>query len=78
MANMPTAKACACHPTPPPSLPCRLALMGLGQKYGSAVYQLLIKDYVPETTSAAGDWSEVTFENTLDMSTATIRKRIRG
>ena len=46
-----------------------VALMSLGQKFGRAVYQLLIKDYVPETDRSVGDWSEVTFENALDMST---------
>jgi hypothetical protein len=34
-----------------------LALMRLGQKYGTGIYNLLIKDYVPEAASAAGDWS---------------------
>ncbi len=34
-----------------------LALMRLGQKYGTGVYDLLIKDYVPEAATAAGDWS---------------------
>ncbi len=46
-----------------------VALMHLGQKYGTGVYDLLIKDYVPEAAGAAGDWSAVTFENTLDMAT---------
>ena len=46
-----------------------LALMHLGQKYGAGVYSLLIKDSVPEAAGAAGDWSAVTFENTLDMAT---------
>jgi hypothetical protein len=46
-----------------------LALMRLGQKFGVGVYNLLIKDYVPEAARAAGDWSAVTFENTLDMAT---------
>jgi hypothetical protein len=46
-----------------------VALMRLGQKYGTGVYNLLIKDYVPEAASAAGDWSTVTFGNTIDMST---------
>jgi hypothetical protein len=46
-----------------------VALMHLGQKYGTGVYSLLIKDYVPEAALAAGDWSAVTFQNTLDMST---------
>ena len=46
-----------------------VALMRLGQKFGTGVYDLLIKDYVPEAASAAGDWSAVTFGNTIDMST---------
>ena len=46
-----------------------VALMRLGQKYGTGTYDLLIKDYVPEAASAAGDWSKVTFMNALDMST---------
>jgi CubicO group peptidase (beta-lactamase class C family) len=46
-----------------------IALMRLGQKYGTGVYTLLIKDYVPETALAAGDWSSVTFRNALDMAT---------
>ena len=46
-----------------------VALMRLGQKYGTGVYDLLIKDYVPEVSAAAGDWSAVTFRNALDMST---------
>jgi CubicO group peptidase (beta-lactamase class C family) len=46
-----------------------VALMLLGQKYNPGVYNLLIKDYVPESVSATGDWSAVTFRNALDMST---------
>jgi CubicO group peptidase (beta-lactamase class C family) len=46
-----------------------IALMRLGQKYGTGVYNLLIKDFVPEAGSAAGDWSKVTFRNALDMAT---------
>jgi len=46
-----------------------VAMMRLGQKYGSGVYHLLIKDYVPEAASSAGDWSAVTLQNALDMST---------
>jgi hypothetical protein len=46
-----------------------VALMRLGQKYGVGVYDLLIKDYVPEVVSGAGNWSKVTFGNTLDMTT---------
>ena len=46
-----------------------VALMRLGQKYGTGVYNMLVKDYVPEAASAKGDWSAVTFSNALDMST---------
>jgi CubicO group peptidase (beta-lactamase class C family) len=46
-----------------------VALMRLGQKYGTGVYDLLVKDYLPEAASAAGDWSAVTFRNALDMAT---------
>ena len=46
-----------------------VAMMRLGQKYGNGVANLLIKDYVPEYASSAGDWSSVTFNNTLDMAT---------
>jgi hypothetical protein len=46
-----------------------LALMRLAQKYGSGVADLLIQDYVPETALALGDWTTVTFRNTLNMAT---------
>jgi len=46
-----------------------LALMRLAQIYGPDVTNLLIKDYVPEYSTSAGDWEGVTFNNTLDMST---------
>jgi hypothetical protein len=45
-----------------------LAMMWLGQKYGSAVYGRLVRDYVPEY-AAGGDWSNVTFGHTADMAT---------
>lgn len=51
-----------------------LALMRLGQKYGPEVANLLIKDYVPEAAQSAGDWSKVTFNNTLDMATGNYLK----
>ena len=45
-----------------------VSLMRLGQKYGTGVYNLLIKNYIPEYTN--GDaWTAVTFNNTLDMAT---------
>ncbi|MBI5923431.1 MAG: hypothetical protein HY847_17495 [Betaproteobacteria bacterium] len=46
-----------------------VALMRLGQKYGKSVYELKIKDYVPETSASAGNWDDVTFNNTLDLAT---------
>lgn len=46
-----------------------VALMRLAQKYGTDVVNLLIKDYVPEYAAGAGDWEQVTFNNTLDMAT---------
>lgn len=48
-----------------------IALMRLGQKYGTGVYDLLIKDYVPEYS--VGNWSSVTFNNTIDMATGNYR-----
>ncbi|MEP7133390.1 MAG: hypothetical protein ABI904_00515 [Chloroflexota bacterium] len=50
-----------------------MALMRLGQKYGTGVYNLLIKDYVPEYATAPGTWTTVTFNNTLDMATGNYR-----
>ena len=46
-----------------------LALMRLAQKYEPLVPDQLIKDYVPEANNSPGDWSKVTFDNTLDMAT---------
>ena len=45
-----------------------LAMMRLGQLYGSGVYSQLIRNYVPEYTRG-GDWSTVTFDNGSDMAT---------
>jgi CubicO group peptidase (beta-lactamase class C family) len=50
-----------------------VALMRLAQVYGSEVKDLLIKDYVEETANSPGDWSVVTFDNTLDMATGNYR-----
>ncbi|MBE0682280.1 MAG: hypothetical protein IH589_10230 [Anaerolineales bacterium] len=50
-----------------------VALMRLGQKYGTGVYNLLVKDYVPEYTSSIGTWTNVTFNNTIDMATGNYR-----
>jgi hypothetical protein len=46
-----------------------VALMRLAQKYGPEVANLLIKDYVPEYSASRGDWEQVTFNHTIDMST---------
>jgi CubicO group peptidase (beta-lactamase class C family) len=46
-----------------------VALMRLAQKYGVEVADLLIKDYVPESAASLGNWAQVTFNHTLDMST---------
>ncbi len=43
-------------------------LMRLAQKYNLDVSDLLIKDYVPEYSSSAGDWEDVTFNNMIDMA----------
>jgi hypothetical protein len=45
-----------------------LALMWLGQRYGSSVYGELIRNYVPQYVDG-GDWTSVTFANTADMAT---------
>jgi hypothetical protein len=50
-----------------------VALMRLEQLYGPGVPDLLIKDYVPEAAESPGDWSAVTFDNTLDMATGNFR-----
>ena len=46
-----------------------VAMMRLAQKYDPDLPNLLIKDYVPEAIDSSGDWSAVTFNNVLDMST---------
>jgi hypothetical protein len=46
-----------------------VGLMYLTQKYGSGVGALLIKNYVSQASSAAGNWSAVTIRNALDMAT---------
>ncbi|MEU8802680.1 hypothetical protein [Spirillospora sp. NPDC048819] len=50
-----------------------LALMRLGQTHGAGIYNERIRDYVPETASAYGDWSTVTFDDTIDMATGNYR-----
>lgn len=45
-----------------------VAMMLLGQQYGSTVYGQLIRNYLPQY-SDGGDWANVTFNNTADMAT---------
>lgn len=45
-----------------------VAMMRIGQLYGTGVYSQLIRDNVPEYTQG-GDWSTTTFDNGLDMAT---------
>jgi len=45
-----------------------VAMMWLGQQYGTDVYQQLIRNYVPEYVDG-GDWENVTFSNASDMAT---------
>src|SRR5208337_4290283 len=45
-----------------------VAMMRLGQLYGSRVYSQRIRDFLPES-KLGGDWSKVTFDNALDMAT---------
>jgi hypothetical protein len=45
-----------------------VAMMRLGQLYGPGVYSQLIKDYLPQYVDG-GDWSNVTFDNTIDLAT---------
>ena len=46
-----------------------VALMRLSQAFGTNTQNLLVKDYVSETTNAIGNWDQVTFGHTLDMAT---------
>lgn len=50
-----------------------VALLRLGQKYGTAVYNLLIKNYVPDYSSSVGVWTNVTFNNTAEIATGNYR-----
>jgi len=45
-----------------------IAMMWLGQRYGSSVYGRIIHDFVPQYKDG-GDWTNVTFNNTSDMAT---------
>lgn len=46
-----------------------IALMRLGQKYGSSIYNLKIGNYVSEAAAKSSLWNNVTFNNTIDMAT---------
>lgn len=50
-----------------------VALMRLAQKYDPDAPDFLIKDFVPEAADSPGDWSNVTFNHTLDMATGNYR-----
>jgi hypothetical protein len=50
-----------------------IAMMRLGEMYGSAAYHQLIRDFLPQYVMG-GDWSKVTFANTLDMATGNYLK----
>ena len=50
-----------------------VALMRLGQLYGVGVYDLLVRDYVPESAQNPAGWAGVTFANALDMATGYYR-----
>jgi hypothetical protein len=50
-----------------------VAMMRLGQLYGNTTYSQLIRDYLPQYV-LGGDWSKVTFDNTLDMATGNYNK----
>jgi hypothetical protein len=50
-----------------------VAMMRLGQMYGSAAYRQLIRDFLPQYVMG-GDWSKATFANTLDMATGNYLK----
>ncbi len=45
-----------------------VALMRIGRLYGTGVYNLLIKSFIPET-SIGGNWDTTTFNNASDMAT---------
>lgn len=45
-----------------------VAMMRLGQLYGPSMYGQLIRDFLPQYV-LGGDWTKVTFTNTLDMAT---------
>ncbi|MBK9209685.1 MAG: hypothetical protein IPL71_15830 [Anaerolineales bacterium] len=49
-----------------------MAMMRLGQVYGTGVYNQLIKDHVPEYSSSVGTWTSVTFNNRLTWRPAII------
>ena len=52
-----------------------VALARLGQMYGTSVYHLLIKNFI---TPGAGDWSETTLNDALNMATGNYNSRKFG
>lgn len=50
------------------SLAAAVALLRLAEKYGDAIFDLKIKDYVPVTAPHDG-WADVTFADALNMAT---------
>lgn len=44
-----------------------VAMMALAEQYDDGLYDVLIKDYVPEYANAEGDWTDVTVEHASDM-----------
>lgn len=45
-----------------------VAMMRLSQLYGTSIYEQMIRNFVPQYI-LGGDWTNVTFGNTLDMAT---------
>ena len=54
-----------------------VALMRLAQMYAPEVANELIRDHLPEVANSPGDWSKVTFNDTIDMSTGNYRSKAR-
>ena len=53
-----------------------VGMMALAEQYDPGIYDLLIKDYVPEAAAADGDWTSVTFEHAADMVTGNYRSAL--
>ena len=50
-----------------------VAMLQLGQMYGTATYHQMIRDFLPQFVMG-GDWSKVTFADTLSMATGNYLK----